>query len=210
MRVPGRNRRHHLVSRSEHAPPGGTPRERRSHGHRPGTRTIPHRRGRGHREPRARRSAATRSSSASMARTRRGLHAIARPHRPLRLAARPGGARGRWRAPGRHRLRRLRLDDREDHRHRCDAHRGDRARPPRPRRDGSPGHTDRPVVPSRGARRAGVRCSRRRLWRLHHLDRDRFRAGGARLGPASQDGGNKPTSRRCRASWSKWAASASR
>ena len=46
LRVPHRRRRHDLVPRGQHAPPGRAPRLRGDHRHRPGARAVPHRRGR--------------------------------------------------------------------------------------------------------------------------------------------------------------------
>ena len=108
-----------LLPRGQHPPAGRAPGHRGGHRHRPGPRAVPHRRRRGARLRRPGRRAATRSSSASTART----PAAASCPRPgtvarLRPAVRPRRAR-RLRRRGRRRdRRRVRLDAGQADRHR--------------------------------------------------------------------------------------------
>ena len=95
----------------------------------------------------------------------------ARARADLAAAApvRPRRARRHRRRRGRHGARRVRLDDREDHRPRRHARAGDRAPAPRGRRHdgGDRGGHDQPGLPARAARppRAAPRRGRHRLAR---------------------------------------------
>ena len=78
------------------------------------------------------------------------------------VPAGPGRALGRRHRRGRHRRRRVRLDDRQAHHHRPHPRAGHRALPPRPGRADHRGHADRRPVPPRGRGRPGLRAGRRR------------------------------------------------
>ncbi len=181
------------LPRGQHPPPGRAPDHRGRHRHRPGAPADPRRVGRPAQGAPPRRGRARRRGPAQRRGPRPRLRPGARAHRAPRAAGRP-------RHPGRHRCgrgrldpRRLRLDDREDHRARSRPRRGAGPAAPRDARDDGRhrGRRHQQVVHPRPARPAR---GRRRLGR-HRLDRP-----GARRGPPRRERalGRRPRRRRHR------------
>ena len=208
LRVPHRRRRHDLVPRGQHAPPGRAPRLRGGHRHRPRPRAVPHRRGR---RARLRRPRAGRPLD-RVPHQRRGpgsrIPAPARPDPRLQDVRRPRHPPRFRRHGGRLRQRRVRLAAGQDHRHRPRPRRGARARPPRPRRVRGRRAADRAAVPPQGRARPRLHRRGRPLRRVHAVDRDRVRQRHPAVGRRARSAPSPP--RPDTPSSSRSAASASR
>ena len=176
-------RAHVRVPRGQHPAPGRAPDHRGDHRPRPGQGAAPRRRRRPARGREAAPRRATPSRPGSTPRTRTAT-SRRRPGRIalLELPVGPGHPGRHRRRRGRHHPRRLRLDDRQDHRLRPHPRRGAGPAAPRDvrdhRRDRGRRHQQelhpRPARPARGRSTATARLGR------HRLDRP-----GPRRGPAA-------------------------
>ena len=168
------------LPRGQHPPAGRAPGHRGGHRHRPGPRAVPHRRRRGARLRRPGRRAATRSSSASTARTP-GRGFLPAPGTVTTLRAARRARRARW-TPASSRatsiggafdsmLAKLIVTGAHPRSRRWSASR--RALAEFDRR----GHADRAALPPRGRRRPGLRPGGpgAAVHGPHPVDRDRVR-----------------------------------